>query len=207
MTEASGQTSEAPREPNQILDFQAHVIRIKIHQTSMLREPQSRNQMRSTARNHERFDPGLGINNLDCQNHSKRRFHRITITFKLETLYLAHNCRTTCFSRRGVGLSCASSCHLSNTIQRSTTVQHCMPFRHGHGDTRVEFRRSLSIARPSTFQNPRMLETHRHQKEVWKKSRSVWLEACRHQLVDILPRSDLLHHTIDTGFETQGAVS
>ena len=56
------------------------------------------------------------------------------------------------------------------------------------------------------FEHP-MLERHRHQQEVWKKSRSVWLEACRHQLVDNLPPKDLLHHTIDTGFETQRAVS
>ena len=43
----------------------AQVIRITIHQISMVREPPSRNQMRSAARNHKRFDPGLGITNLN----------------------------------------------------------------------------------------------------------------------------------------------
>ena len=66
---------------------------------------------------------------------SKRRFHRITINSKVETLYLIHNCRATCVSRRGDGLSCASSGHLSNSVQRSTTVQKFMLLRYGHGDT------------------------------------------------------------------------
>ena len=59
---------------------------------------------------------------------------------------------------------------------------------------------------PSTSQH-RRLEKHEYKQEVWKKSHGVWLEACRHQLMDNLPHSDLLHHTIDIGFETQGAVS
>ena len=49
-----------------------------------------------------------------------------------------------------------------------------------------------------------MLET---QQEVWKKSHGDWLEACRHQLEHNLPPNDLLHHTIDIGVETRGAVS
>ena len=91
--------------------------------------------MRSAARNNKRFDPGLGITILNRQSHSKRRFHKITITSKLEKLTFVHKCRATCLSRRGDGLSCPSSCQLSNTIQRSTTVQNRVSFRHGHGDT------------------------------------------------------------------------
>ena len=55
---------------------------------SILREPPSINQMRSAARKHKRFDPGPGITNLNWQSHSTRRIHGITITSKLETLYL-----------------------------------------------------------------------------------------------------------------------
>ena len=118
----------------------------------MLREPPSRNQMRSTARNNKRFDPCLGITNLNRQSHSKRRFHRITITTKLETLDFIQYCGATCFSRRGDSLSCASSCHLSNTIQRSTTVQNCVSFRHGHGDTH-EVRTLLDFLRRPCFES------------------------------------------------------
>ena len=50
--------------------------------------------------------------------------------------------------------------------------------------------------RPS-FNTPGL--RHRHQEEVWEKSHGVWLEARRHQLE--------LHHTLDIGFETRGAVS
>ena len=65
---------------------------------------------------------------------------------------------------------------------------------------------ALSAMRSSTFQHPK-IETHRHQQEVWKKSLGVRLGERRHQLENNLPPSDLLHHTIDTGFETHWAVS
>ena len=59
--------------------------------------------------------------------------------------------------------------------------------------------RSTTVQNCVSFRHPR-LERHQYQQEVWKKSHGVWLE-------DNLPPSDLLHHTIDIGFETRGAVS
>ena len=133
--------------------LQTQVIRMKIHQASMLREPPAGDQMRSAARNHKCFDPCLTITNLNWQCHSKRRFHRIEPSPpNFETLNFVHNSRATCFSRRGDGLSCPSSCNFSNTIQRSTTVQNCVSFRHGHGDTH-EVRALLNFLRSPQFES------------------------------------------------------
>ena len=145
--------SEAQEEPNQILGFpNTDYSDQNSPHIDAEREPSSRDQMRSAARNNKRFDPCLRITNLNRKSHRKRCFHRITITTKLETLNLVQNLGATCFSRRGDGLSCASSCHLSNTIQCSTTVQNCVSFRHGQGDTH-EIRTLLDFLRRPCFES------------------------------------------------------
>ena len=72
MTEAGDQRNEAQEEPNQILGFpnidypDQNSPHIDAERATV-----EKNQMRSAARNHKRFDPRLDVTNLNRQRHNK----------------------------------------------------------------------------------------------------------------------------------------